>query len=136
MKQRRQKVEERRNTHENNTSPWSFFILTFVLTWIFWIPLALSGQHVIVAEYGHGEFLALQPEASKRLLTSFFDTGAADTSLFTHQQVNFNAGLGYPAMAKIALAIVVLVIILLVALVCFIIRRGRRRRRRANQVPQ
>ena len=28
-------------------SPWFFFALTFALTWIFWVPLALSGQNVL-----------------------------------------------------------------------------------------
>lgn len=28
-------------------NPWLFFPLTFFLTWIFWIPLALSGQAVM-----------------------------------------------------------------------------------------
>ena len=28
-------------------SPWVFFALTFALTWIFWLPLALSGQNVV-----------------------------------------------------------------------------------------
>lgn len=30
-----------------NISIWIFFALTYILTWIFWIPLALSGQDVM-----------------------------------------------------------------------------------------
>ncbi|MEE8568465.1 MAG: hypothetical protein V3S81_07625, partial [Anaerolineales bacterium] len=92
------------------------------------LPSLSNGQQVILSEYGHGEFLGLQPEASERLLSSFYDTGVADDSLFTYHPVDFQVGLGYPAMAKIALAIVVLVPLGLVALVWFIVRRVQRRR--------
>jgi len=92
------------------------------------LPSLSNGQHVILSEFGHGEFLVLQPEASKRLLTSFYDTGIADDSLFTHHPVDFKVGLGYPAMAKIGLALVVLVLILLIVLVWFIVRKVRRQK--------
>jgi uncharacterized membrane protein len=62
------------------------------------------------------------------LLTSFYDTGVADDSLFTHHPVDFKVGLGYPAMAKIGLVLVVLVLILLIVLVWIIVRRVRRRK--------
>jgi len=98
------------------------------------LPYLSNGQHVILSEFGHGEMVRLQPEASERLLTSFYDTGVADDSLFTYHPVDFHVGLGYPAMARIALAAIVLVIVGLVALVWFVARRGRVRRRRASQV--
>jgi hypothetical protein len=72
------------------------------------------------SEYGHGEFLGLQVEASKHLLTSFYDTGVADDSLFTYHPVDFHVGLGYPVMAKLGLAIIVLVIAGVGALIWFI----------------
>jgi pimeloyl-ACP methyl ester carboxylesterase len=96
------------------------------------LPTLSNGQHVILSEFGHGEFLGLQPEASKRLLTSFYDTGVADDSLFTYHPVNFHVGLGYPEQAKILLAVAVLIPLGLVALVWFVARRVRRRR--ANQI--
>jgi hypothetical protein len=96
------------------------------------LPSLSNGQQVILSEYGHGEFLRSQPEASKRLLTSFYDPGVADDSLFTPHPVDFRAGLGYPAMAKLGLAGIALLIAGVTALVWFIVRRGRRRR--AGQV--
>ena len=33
--------------HTKKRYLWIFFALTFFLTWIFWIPLALSGQDVM-----------------------------------------------------------------------------------------
>ena len=96
------------------------------------LPYLSNGQHVVLSEFGHGEMLSLQPEASKRLLTTYFDTGVADESLFTYHPVDFSVGLGYPAMAKIGLVVVVLVVVGLVVLVWFVVRRVRRRR--AGQV--
>jgi pimeloyl-ACP methyl ester carboxylesterase len=95
------------------------------------LPSLSNGQHVILSESGHGE-VGLQPEAFKRLLTSFYDTGVADDSLFTYQPVDFHVRLGYPAQAKLGLAAIVLVIVGVVALVYFVVRRVRRRR--ASQV--
>jgi pimeloyl-ACP methyl ester carboxylesterase len=92
------------------------------------LPSLSNGQHVILSEYGHGEYLRLQPEASIRLLTSFYDTGVADDSLYTHHPVSFRAGLGYPALAKLGLAAIVLIIVLLGILGWFIARKLRRRR--------
>ena len=91
------------------------------------LPSLSNGQHVILAEFGHGEMLSLQPEASRRLLTSFFETGLADDSLFTHHPVDFGVGLGYPTQAKLGLAAIVLIVAGLVALVWFIVRRVRLR---------
>jgi hypothetical protein len=70
----------------------------------------------------------LQPEATEHLLTTFFDTGVADDSLYSYQPVDFCVGIGYPEQAKILLAVVVLVPLELVARVWFIVRRVQRRR--------
>ena len=85
-----------------------------------------------MAEQLSGEFIGLQAEASKRLLTNFITTGVGDDSLFTYQPVNFHMELGYPALAKLGLASIVLVIVGLVALLWFIVRRVQRRK--ASQV--
>ena len=29
------------------TSPWLFFVLAYGLSWVFWIPAALSNQHLL-----------------------------------------------------------------------------------------
>jgi len=34
-------------TSAKQTSPWPFFVLSFVLTWIFWIAIALAGRDVM-----------------------------------------------------------------------------------------
>ena len=77
------------------------------------LPSLSNGQHAVVSENGHAEMLWRQPEASERLLTSFFDTGEADDSLFTYQPWEYNPGLGFPAIAKISVAVIVLLVLLI-----------------------
>ena len=80
-------------------------------------------------DFGHTEtFWSSQAEARLHLLNTFLDTGAVDDSLYTHQPVNFDPGLGWAGLAKVLLGTVLAVIILLVALVWFVVRRVRRRR--------
>ena len=93
------------------------------------LPYLSKGQHVVVSESGHGEMLSRQPEASERLLSSFFDTGEADDSLFTYQPWEYDPGLGFPAIAKIILAATILIPLLLVGFVRLVIRRVRSRRK-------
>jgi len=76
------------------------------------LPYLSKGQRVVVAENGHAEMLSRQPEASERLLTNFYDTGKADDSLFTYQSWEYNVGLGFPAIAKIILAVGALIVTL------------------------
>ncbi len=97
------------------------------------LPSLSNGKQVILSEFGHtGDVWGLQPEATVHLLTTFYDTGVVDDSLFTYQPVDFHVGLGFSEMAKLLVAIVVLIPLGLVALVWFIVRRVRRRR--ASQV--
>jgi hypothetical protein len=42
----------------------------------------------------------MQPEATVRLLTSFYDTGVADASLYSYQPMDFHVEIGFPEMAK------------------------------------
>jgi pimeloyl-ACP methyl ester carboxylesterase len=66
------------------------------------LPALRRGQHVLVAEAGHtGDLFGLQPAAIERLLTSFYDTGVADDSLFTYEPMDFRVGLGFPLLAKL-----------------------------------
>ena len=93
------------------------------------LPFLSKGQHVVVAENGHAEMLWRQPEASERLLTSFFDTGEADDSLFTYQAWEYNVGLmSFPLLAKVLVVALFLIILLLVGVVWLVIRKLRGRR--------
>jgi hypothetical protein len=93
------------------------------------LPSLGNGEQVILSEFGHvDDVWDLQPEATMHLLTTFYDTGVADDSLYTHHPVDFKVGLGYPALAKLGLAAIVGVIVLLGILGWFIARKLRRRR--------
>jgi hypothetical protein len=93
------------------------------------LPSLSNGQQVILSEFGHvDDVWSLQPEATKHLLTAFYDTGVADDSLFTYQPMSFDVGLGFPAIAKLVLAAIVVLFAGVVALICVIVRRMRRRR--------
>jgi pimeloyl-ACP methyl ester carboxylesterase len=97
------------------------------------LPSLSNGQQVILSEFGHvDDVWSLQPEATMHLLTTFYDTGAADDSLFTYQPMEFDVGLGFPAMAKLLLTAIVLLIAGVVAVAWYIARRVRQRR--AGQV--
>jgi pimeloyl-ACP methyl ester carboxylesterase len=102
------------------------------------LPVLSNGHQVILSEFGHtNDFWGLQPEATVHLLTTFYDTGEVDDSLFTYQPMDFHVKRGWPVQAKQYLAIAVVVPILLVALiglaVWFVVRRVRRRR--ASRAP-
>jgi len=89
------------------------------------LPYLGNGKQVILSEFGHvSDVWNLQPEATMHLLTTFYDTGVADDSLFTYQPMNFDVGMGFPAIAKLVLA----AIVLLIALIWFTIYRIRRRK--------
>jgi pimeloyl-ACP methyl ester carboxylesterase len=93
------------------------------------LPSLINGQQVILSEFGHvDDVWDLQPEATMHLLTTFYDTGVADDSLFTYQPMSFDVGLGFPAMAKLIVAAIALVIGIVIAVVWFIVRRVRQRR--------
>ena len=53
--------------------------------------------------------------------------GEVDASLYTYQPVNFDAGLGWPGLARVLPGIVLAVIACLVPLGWFVLRRVRRR---------
>jgi hypothetical protein len=58
-----------------------------------------------------------QSRAMERLLTSFYDTGVADASLYTGTLLDFRVPWGYPVLAKIGLGIVLLIIAIVASLV-------------------
>jgi hypothetical protein len=69
----------------------------------------------------------VQRPATIRLLTSFYDTGVADDSLFTYAPMEFHVSWGFPKLAKIALASVLLIVLGILGLVWVIIWRIQRR---------
>jgi pimeloyl-ACP methyl ester carboxylesterase len=93
------------------------------------LPSLSKGKHVIIAEQGHvQDFWSFQHAASQRLLTSFFDTGTADDSLYTYLPMDFKTAMSFPLLAKILVAAVSLLIVLSGVGIWLIVRAVRRRR--------
>jgi hypothetical protein len=68
------------------------------------LPCLKNGRQVVLSELGHvGDVWSVQPEATQRLLTSFYDTGVGDDSLFRYEPMDFKVKYGFPTLAKILL---------------------------------
>ena len=83
----------------------------------------------MLKEMGHtGDLWGKQQPAMMRLLTSFYDTGVVDDSLYTYAPMEFSVSMGFPLIAKLALGFMV-VLLLVIALVAWrIVRRIQHRR--------
>jgi pimeloyl-ACP methyl ester carboxylesterase len=91
------------------------------------LPMLENGEQVILTEFAHtGDLYNLQPEATRHLLTTFFDTGEVDASLFVPNEVNFKPGWGFPLIAKLAVGGSVLILIVTLLLFWYSIPRLRR----------
>jgi pimeloyl-ACP methyl ester carboxylesterase len=87
------------------------------------LPYLGRGKQITLSELGHiDDVWAIQPEATKRLLTSFYDTGVADDSLCTYVPMDFNVKWGFPKIAKVGLGVVVGGTALLVGGVVWVIK--------------
>ncbi|NAS22383.1 alpha/beta fold hydrolase [Herbidospora sp. NEAU-GS84] len=93
------------------------------------LPALRNSHQVILAELGHTtDFWRYQPEANRRLLTTFFDHGKADTSGYTTHTVDFQVGpLSLPNIAKILVGSLTGLTLAAAALLAGMTRRVRRR---------
>jgi hypothetical protein len=96
------------------------------------LPTLSNGHRVILSEFGHTSDLRdFQPEARIHMMTTFYDTGEVDDSLYTYRPMDFEIHSimhNFPMLAKIIVAVILLVIVLLVALVWFIVRKVQQRK--------
>src|SRR3954454_8338685 len=94
------------------------------------LPHLRNGHQVVLAELGHADtFWSYEPKASTRLLTTFFDSGKVDTSLYTPAKVDFTPDVSQTALGK-GFAGTMLGLPLLVLLSLLLMRRRVRRRGR------
>ena len=78
------------------------------------LPSLRNGKQVILSEQGHvSDFWSFQSKASERLLTSFYDTGTADDSLYVYLPMDFKPAMRFPLVAKILLGTGVLLVLAL-----------------------
>jgi hypothetical protein len=70
-----------------------------------------NARQVVLAEFSHaGDLMYAQPEATRHLLTAFYNSGRVDASWYKHRPVNFNPGWkSFPLIAKGLVAAVLLV---------------------------
>jgi hypothetical protein len=94
------------------------------------LPHLRNGRKVVLAELGHSDtFWTYQPNASTRLLNTYFDTGRVDTSLYTPAKVDFTPEVTHTALGKgFAAALFGLPVIVIFSLL--LMRRRVRRRGR------
>ncbi|MEY2583279.1 MAG: hypothetical protein QOE09_3128 [Ilumatobacteraceae bacterium] len=66
------------------------------------MPHLPNGHQVVLAELGHTtDFWGYQPDASSRLINTFFDKGQVDDSMYTHRTMDFGTNVAHTELAKI-----------------------------------
>ena len=86
-------------------------------------------QMVTLPEFSHvGDVTHQQQEAFERLITTYYDTGVADDSLYVYQPLSFEPETSLVWVAKILVAAIILVPVLSIGGVVLFVRRSRRRR--------
>jgi len=96
-------------------------------------PYFHNAQMVLLPEFSHESDLRnLQPAAFERMVTSYYNTGTADTSIFVYQPLSFQPKMSFVVLAKVLVAAMIALPALIVWGVVAVVRRVRRRRA-ANQ---
>lgn len=92
-------------------------------------PYFHNAQMVLLPEFSHitDVMETLQPEAFQRLVTSYYNTGVADDSLYVYQPLQFKPGLSLTTMARLLVAALILLPLLLIMGLAFVVRRIRKR---------
>ena len=70
------------------------------------LPHLANGREVVLSNLGHADdFWPYEPAAGTQLINTYLDTGKVDTSLYTHNKVDFSPSSSQGKFAKIILAI-------------------------------
>jgi len=94
-------------------------------------PYFHEARVVLLPEFSHTEdVMTLQPEAFERLVTSYYDTGVADDSLYVYEPLSFKPGMRATMMAKLLVAAMIVLPALIVLGVMLVVRRTLRGKRR------
>lgn len=97
------------------------------------IPKLSHGRLVTLAELGHVmSFWGSQPTARDHLLTTFFDRGDVDSSLYVRQAPVFRVENGLPRLAHMLLSAAALAVLIVAAATGLVVRALGRRRRAAR----
>ena len=92
-------------------------------------PYFHKAQTVLLPEFSHvDDEYTIQPKAFERLITSYYDTGVGDDSLYIYQPLSFKPSMSLPVIAKLLVGGMVLLPALLILSVVLVVRRIRRSR--------
>ncbi len=102
-------------------------------------PYWHKAQMVLLPEFSHvDDEYTLQPKAWERLITSYYDTGVADGSLYVYEPLSFKPGMSMPMLAKLLVIAVIILPALIILLIGLVVRGIRHRaaqaRATANQI--
>ena len=91
------------------------------------LPYLSNGQQIILSEFGHtDDIFGLQPEATNHLITTYYDSGITDDTLFTHQPIDFKVSRGLPTLAKVAVVLMITIPLGLIIFIGFIVLKVRK----------
>lgn len=91
-------------------------------------PYFHKAQMVTLPEFSHvGDVTHQQPEAFERLITTYYDTGVADDSLYVYQPLSFKPDLSLTTVARLLVAAMIVLPALVILGVVLVVRRVRRR---------
>ena len=94
------------------------------------LPHLPNGQQVVLPGVGHtGSFFTVQPEASSRLINTFFESGRVDDSLYVAEKPELTPNMGLASIAKIVAGALAGLALLTVLSLLWMARRVRRRGR-------
>jgi pimeloyl-ACP methyl ester carboxylesterase len=88
------------------------------------LPYLPNGQDVTLEGFVHSSsFWSDQPEAGTRLITTFFDSGQVDDSLYQPQSVDFTPGMTGTSVAKLIAAVLLGLALLMLLSLTWMARR-------------
>jgi pimeloyl-ACP methyl ester carboxylesterase len=92
------------------------------------LPHLPNGHEVVLRDLGHTDDIwTYEPAASTRLINTFFDSGRVDTSLYTHNAVDFTPSFSDGAVAKIVLSVMLGFVLIAALSLALMARRVNRR---------
>jgi pimeloyl-ACP methyl ester carboxylesterase len=92
-------------------------------------PYWHKAQMVLLPEFSHvGDEYSLQQAAFERLITSYYDTGVADSSLYVYEPLSFKPAMSMTVLAKLLVAAMIVLPALILLIIVLVVRRIRRRR--------
>jgi len=93
-------------------------------------PYFHKAQMVLLPEFSHisDVMQTLQPAAFERLVTSYYDTGVADTSLYVYQPLPFKPGMSLTMVARLLVTAMLVLLVLVTLGIVLVVRRLRQRR--------